>query len=386
MWRARVATAADRQAAWPVFDAAATVAWIDEGRLEVRGMNLRGVTVYWRAVDRTGSDTCLDARSDGKMERCSLVLGKGLAADPSLLSLTWLPAGAERATGAIFINETGHQVPAEAFQLRVARVVMRSPLPEASSVELVDGLGRVPILHFESVAAADCGSVRCELSDGSLLVHPGTSQSSAINVRLRLAPKVFVSKGDGMEAAVTYTVPLTRCPLSFASGDPLRYADGARIVMRIGGRCGKDVSRLHWFANGDPVDIVRTEANQDDSFVVLRLGRLESERITLTAARDDPERSIAASASIGTKPAPEPLATLEITGHGAVEFIPKNREALVHITRGAGELAVLPVEGVYRVRRDSAGTHVQGEPMAGGMVSLRFAYRAGRGDAYRTVC
>ncbi len=361
---------------WPVFDPTGTVAWVDEGRLDVRGSNLRGVTVNWQQGTRTGSDVCLEPREEGKLERCSLALGKGLLADPSRLSLTWVPAGAEQVPGARFFNAAGQVAGPDAFQLRVAKVAIRSPLSDSASVDLFDGGGRASLTHSEAVAAVDCGAIRCELADGSLLVHPGAQLVASVIVRLRLIPKVFIVKADALEPTTTVPLSITRCPMSFASGEPLRYADGARIVMRIGDRCEKDASRLRWFANGNLVDVVRVEKDEGDSFVVLRVGRLESERLTVTAARDDPDRSAIASTSIDTKAAPEPVVTLELPGHGPIDFVPKNREALVHIVGDAEHLALLPVNGIYKARRDSSGTHIQGEAMAGGMVSLRFAYLA----------
>ena len=72
-------------AAWPSFDPVGTIAWLDEGRLEVRGNNLEGVTVHWKSGNREGSDVCLEPHADGKMDRCSLTLGKGIPADPGSL-------------------------------------------------------------------------------------------------------------------------------------------------------------------------------------------------------------------------------------------------------------------------------------------------------------
>jgi len=79
-----------------------------------------------------------------------------------------------------------------------------------------------------------------------------------------------------------------------------------------------------------------------------------------------------------TRLAPAPVAALAIPGQGSVDFIPKNREARVILLGGEENLALLPIAGVYHVRRDASGTYVQGEPMANGTVSLRFGFRAKR--------
>jgi len=199
--------------------------------------------------------------------------------------------------------------------------------------------------------------------------------ASAVNVRLRLAPKIYVSKGDTLETGQSATVPLVRCPMAFASGEPLRDVDGTRVVMRLDARCGKDIGHLRWTANGDPAEVVRVLADQGTSYAVLRVGRVERDHLTITATRDDPDRPVVGSVSIETKPAPHPHATLELPGFGPVDFIPKNREALVHVVGSGKHLVVLPIDGIYNVREDKGGVLVRAEPSAGGTISLRFGYR-----------
>jgi hypothetical protein len=178
-------------------------------------------------------------------------------------------------------------------------------------------------------------------------------------------------------AAGTDAQPAPQCVLSFASGEPLRHAERTHAVMRLGARCEERPNRLRWYANGGELEVVRTEKDRGDLLYVLRLGRVEGERLTIEAVRSGSDRSVAASVTAQTQRVREPLATLELPGQGAIEFIPKNREARVDIVAGGGNLRLLPLPGAYKVRRDANGTYVQGEPAASGDASLRFAYRGG---------
>ena len=78
-----------------------------------------------------------------------------------------------------------------------------------------------------------------------------------------------------------------------------------------------------------------------------------------------------------TRPAPLPRATLELPGYGQIDFLPTNRDALVHVgpVGAHAHLVPLPSEGAYKVTTDAAGAHVRGEDTGGGFVALRFGYR-----------
>lgn len=184
----------------------------------------------------------------------------------------------------------------------------------------------------------------------------------------------LVASADGKAAADARPAP--DCSLEFASGDPLRHVDGIFVVMRLGRECEKSTSRLRWYLNGKQIPVIRTERNRSDVYYVLRLGRIERERVTIEIA-DATDGNVVATATAPTTVIRAPMATLELPGQGAIDFIPKNREARVSILAGGGNLTPLPVPDAYRVRRDASGTYVQGEPTANGSVSLRFAYRIG---------
>jgi hypothetical protein len=182
-------------------------------------------------------------------------------------------------------------------------------------------------------------------------------------------PDAARSPGDAPDAAAP-------CELVVASGEPPRHLDKVYVVMRLSGGCDKSGTRLRWYANHDEVGVARVERLHGDTFYLLRLGRLERERLTITVTRAGPGAGTLATAATETRAAPVPIAALSIPGQGGIEFIPNNREARVILLGEEESLILLPVAGVYRVRRDGAGSYVQGESMASGPVSLRFGVRA----------
>jgi hypothetical protein len=74
---------------------------------------------------------------------------------------------------------------------------------------------------------------------------------------------------------------------------------------------------------------------------------------------------------------PPVMATLSLEGYGEIQFIPRNRAALVNVSHiaGMGELVPVTVPGAYVVTRSAEGYQVRGVYAAGGYTSLRFAYR-----------
>ncbi len=110
---------------------------------------------------------------------------------------------------------------------------------------------------------------------------------------------------------------------------------------------------------------------------LVSVGDVEDATLTVTASRPEPDGSVIAVAHTATRPAPLPRATLELPGYGNIDFVPTNRDALVHIApAGAqGRLVLLPSEGAYKVSTGVGGTHIRGEEGVGGYVALRFGYR-----------
>ena len=359
---------------WPTLEPASIVLWADEGRLEWKGARLKGIQVHWQSGRLGGDDACLDPLTTAGIEHCVAAVGRGVPVD---VQLSWLPAGARRGEDVTSFDLQGRKIPQESLVLRPARTVLARVLPATTAVDLTDGVGRLPLPHPEAVAGVDCGAARCELGEAAVLVRGVTGLANSVVVKVRLAPHVFVQRGDAFETTASATFALVHCPIALASGPPLRDLDDVRAVVRMDARCSKDPRALRWTADGDPADVLKVEKVADAYFILLRLGRLEDDRVTLVATRQDPDAPVLAAVTEKTQAPPQPRAALELPGLGPIEFVPRNRDALVRVAPvdEHTRLAVLPVAGVYAARAHKDGYLVRGENTAGGFVALRYGVR-----------
>ena len=375
--------------AHPEIDAGGVVFAPDEGRLEIEGHRLKGAVIAWKvpapAGDdkplREGREVCLaPAVPAGKPERCVLPLPPNLPFDTQL---SWLPAGGLTGDEVRVFDAAGAEVGPRARELRPALVIVSQVVPGSATVDVSLGPARVPLVHPGAVAAVDCGQARCELGDGAILVRSVPAPATTLTLRLRLAPRVRLLKGEAQESQVTLTLPLVQCPITVASGAPLRDADDSRIVVRVDPRCAREGERARWTINGEPVDDRRAKRIGDALFVVLEAGRVSGEKAVIAARRPDIDATIIGSVSAPTAAPPRPRVTLELPKHGKVEFIPTNRDAVLTVAGGAAatgpgsqaDLVPIPVEGAYDVRTSEGHYLVRGDENAGGFVALRFAYR-----------
>ena len=357
----------------------ASVSFPDEGRLEIRGRHLQGVRVRWpiaavisapassAPTTSFGEDTCIDPKPATTGEQCAFTLPRSLPVD---VPLVWLPAA-----GAAPLASGGSLERATA--LRPARTVLDRLLPPSATLDLTSGVGRVPLTHPEAVAIVDCVQARCELGVSGIQVLAISGAAATLSLRLRLAPHVFVRRGEALETSVTGAISVLHCSMSVVSGPPPRRADLTRVVLRMDERCGVGARDLRWTMNGEPAELQRIEKDHDAVFVQLGVGEIEDAQVIVTASRPEPDGSVIAVARTLTRAAPQPRATIELPTFGRIDFIPTNREALVR-TGSAGDhahLVLLPIEDVYRVGATAAGTTIRGEPGAAGLVALRFGYR-----------
>ncbi|HVV51014.1 MAG TPA: hypothetical protein VHO06_15205, partial [Polyangia bacterium] len=239
------------------------------------------------------------------------------------------------------------------------------------------GIGRIPLAHPEAVSAVDCAQATCELSESAIEVRALSPAATGLTMHVHLAPHFFVLRNDTAESTFSRTVSVLHCPAEIVSGPPLRRADATQVLVRLGARCGGDPRALHWTANGEPVAVARTASDGDAVLVLLSVGDLEDATLTVTAARPEAEGSVLAVAHTPTRAAPLVRATLEIPGHGAIDFLPSNRDAVVHVAPVGEHAHLVPLaeEGAYRVTAEGGVTRVRGEEGVGGYVALRFGYR-----------
>ncbi len=351
----------------PELDAAGTTLYADQGRLEIKGARLAGVHVIWRSGVKTGEDGCLapSAGPNGKGETCGLTVPRDLAPDASF---TWtVTTGAQAGPG-----------PARAPEpLRPARIVLDRLLAATATVDLTGGVGRLAVAHPEAVAAVDCAPARCEPEEAAILVRALSVAATSLTLRIRLAPRYFIARGDALDGTTTRTIPILHCAAAIVSGPPLRRVEATKMILKVDGRCGGEPRELRWTVNGELAAIERVERVDGATYLQLGVGDVEDAQVTVTATRPEPDGSVVAVARVQVAVAPQPRAILELPGFGKIPFIPTNRDALLR-SAPVGDhahLVPLPVEGAYLVRAEGRLSRVRGEESAGGFVALRFGYR-----------
>jgi hypothetical protein len=276
----------------------------------------------------------------------------------------------------VTFDAAGRRVGPDETQLRVGRVVVTTLVPRDVSIDLAGGTAsRIPLVHPEAVVGADCGAASCDVSGNVVVVGGVSGVSSGLSVRLRLAPRVVLQRGEAFDASPVVQVPVLPCAMSVASGDALRGVDASRVVVRVDSRCAGEARTLRWFSAGRALDVLGAVDAGGAAYVLLAVGRVEGDEAVVTASRGD--GSVVGQARARTRALPPPHATLALDGDDTIDFVPTNRPATLRWAKaqGAGELVPLPLEGVYDVTVRDSATEVQGQRGAGGFVALRFAWR-----------
>jgi hypothetical protein len=363
---------------FPSVDPFGTVVAVDDARIELRGRRLRGVRVTSRAGTKVAEDTCLDPKPEGNSERCTLAAPRGLPADPTAITLSWLPAGARGASDVTTFDADGRVAAPSYFALPPARITIASLVPSGATVDFASGNRRVGLTHPEAVTSSDCSPATCDVEEGGLSVRRLASVSGSLLVKFRLLPHVALARGDALDANPTVSVPILQCPLTVISGSPLRAVDDARLVVKLSGACARDARSLRFRVRETSAEVLRVSVDGDAAYAVLRIGRIEDEEIAITALRPEPDVSIVGATRMATRTSQPPRARLELPGHGAIDFIPTNRDVRVRLSSGGDhlKLVLLPVSGVYESSTESGVTVLHPVPSAEGFVSLRFAYLA----------
>jgi hypothetical protein len=361
---------------WPQIESASL--FVDDARVDLRGRGLRGVVVRWHTGDRSGEDRCVQPQTDAAGEKCAVAVGRGLPADPTAQDLAWLPAGGRDTADAVIHDAAGRRLSPADLSLRPARVVVASLVPTDVSIDLAGGTAsRIALVHPEAVAGADCGAASCEVSGSGVAVGGLSSVAGALPVRLRLAPRVYLQRGDAFDPTPVVQVPVLPCPLSVASGEALRGVDASRVVVKVDARCAGEARALRWFSGGRALEVLGAADAGGAAYVLLGVGRVEGDELVVTAGRGGADGSIVGQARVRTRALPPPHTSLALHDGQAIDFVPTNRPAVVRWarTQGAGQLELLPLDGVYDVSVRDGAAQVQGQSGAGGYVALRFAWR-----------
>jgi hypothetical protein len=202
---------------WPSIDTSSVVFSPDQASVEARGRRLTGVAVAWRSNTASGVDTCQNPKLEPNAEHCNWSVGHNMPANPGV-GLVWVPPGGRVGADVETFDADGRQAPPETFALIPARINLTSLLPSEASIDLSTGSGEVPIAHAESIAAVDCGDVRCDVSGNRLVVRALSSNVNSVDVKFKLLPGVFVAKGLGFDATPTARLAVVHCPMAIASG------------------------------------------------------------------------------------------------------------------------------------------------------------------------
>lgn len=375
----------------PSIDGSASIAYVDDGRLELRGRGLDGVRVRWRASGRGGEDVCTVApRAKGEApgpDACVVAVGRGLPADPTSLALSWAPKGGVADERATTFDAQGRRLTATETAIAPGRIVVSFLVPTPASVDLSGGGSKVPLVHPEAVGGVDCSPATCAVESGALALRGVTHGGATLAVKFRLLPHVVLARpptapggAPVLDPSPSIDVAVLRCPMTVAGAAPLRDVDDARLVVRLEGRCAAEARSLRVFVDDRPADTLQVEVQKDTAYALVRAGRLDGAQVTVRANRPEPDGTLVAVTRAATRAAPVARATLELEGaREPVDFIPTNRPAIVRVAEpGEGaRLVVLPVEGVYTVTELPDGLRaVQAVGAGGGYVGLRFAYRA----------
>ena len=362
----------------PTFDLSTSVLDVDAGTVEIHGRGLRGVGLSWRARAASGADVCHDPKPAGALKRCVWSVAHDMPADPRAVELSWIPPGGRQGPELTAYDSEGRPLGPDAFAVTPALVVVSRLLPPDAAVDLSTGIGDVPLVHPEAVSAVECSGAVCSLANGKLVVRAAASLVNSIDVKVTLARDLAFKQEERLEPHPTLKLSVLHCPISFASGPPLRAVEGALAVVKFEGRCAAEAEALHFLEGARPIETVRTETAGQTAWVVLRLGRLTSNEITITALRGGNAEIPVATAKTPTRAAPDVRSVLEIPGVPPLAFIPSNRGAVVHVPPpGYGAtLVLLPIEGVYTTATVGRSTLVVGDEFAAGVATLRYGYRS----------
>ena len=358
----------------PMIDRRTVDLWIDEGHLDLRGTNLDGSRLEWEMKGEHGNDTCVATSAANGQQSCSYSISKKLPGDPSAIALRILPAGAT--SRAEIVDNTGRPVTQDSLLISPSRMILASALTTERHIDLSTGEARLALTHPRAVTSVDCDTGRCELVEGEVRVRSTAGLARTLTMKLRLMPRAFVRSGDAFVQYVNIPLDITYCPISLVSPPALRDTDDVRVVVRVESRCAANDVSLHWTANGNSVPVISSESKDNSVYVLLGLGRIAGEKVTLAAMRGTSDASVIGLVSMSTTPPPQLRVMLHLTGYGEIDFIPTNRNVTVSaIAPGLhGRIVTLPVEGAYEVKVQDGRTEIRGTAV-GGYVLLRFALR-----------
>jgi len=366
----------------PVLDRASVTLFVDEGRIEADGTAIDQSLVSWPLPgDLLEADTCslsppppgLKLGPKPTVEHCIWSVTKSLPVNPGQSPVRLWPQGSLVATDAVLFDAEGRRIAPASLALTPKKVQIASVLPQGAGVDVSSGFGLLPLLHPDAVAEVECRGAQCRIEGGQLRVQAPPEGVGQIEARFTITAGVATAKPGPVVGKVT----ILRCPMDPVSGPAFRGLQSARVIVKLGAGCARDVDSLRFLAGTRSVDVVEKISLTDATYVVLSLGLIDAEAVTLTAVRTGAEGAVVAIAKVQTRVAPAARSVLEIPGFPGVDFLPYNRDAAVHFPKiEGGELTLLPVDGVYSVQHVRGATLARGDRNAAGLATFQFAFRA----------
>ena len=358
----------------PLIDRKSVDLWLDEGRVEVHGTGLDGSRLEWETKSEHGSDVCAAPTVAGTLQACSYSLSKKLSADQASVTLRIVPAGTSSRIK--IFDSNANPIESDEFTIVPARWVVSSQLTQERHVDLSTGDALLALTHPDAIASVDCDQGRCELLEGGLRIRATSGSARSILLKIHLTPHVFARSAEGLVQTVAIPVDITHCPLTVASLAPVRDTYDTRIVVRVDARCRATVDTVRWTSNGHVVPVVDSETKDGDLYMLLELGRVTSDKLTLVATRNTSDVSLIGITSIETLPPPQLRVSLHLTDYGPIDFVPTNRDVTVSAVAPKinGKIVTLPVAGAYSVRSRDGNASIRGDA-EGGFVVLQFALR-----------
>src|SRR5262249_21778831 len=150
-------------------------------------------------------------------------------------------------------------------------------------VDLATGQGEIPLTHPEVIVGVECTGATCSKEGPNVIVRAQAKLVSAVDLHFVLAPHAFYKKGEALEPEPTLRLAVLHCPMSVASGPPIRNVDNPRLIVKFTGRCAKDLGQMHFFVGPSAVEVLETKIDGESAWAVLRLDTLDSGTLSITA-------------------------------------------------------------------------------------------------------
>lgn len=359
----------------PNLEAASTTLSLATGQLDLAGTRLRGLRLRWKADKRSKTDACNEPVTTGARETCAVAVGRELEVDPAKLRFVWVPEGGRFGADVLTFDHQGRVIPPSERELVPQHIVLGRVFSLARSVDVSTGVGEIEVLHPGAVASVECDGAQCELAGNVVVVRSVPPSAPKVTVRARLLPRVFVSKAGKLDDRVTREFEVARCEMDIVSGQPLRDVNETKILVRLPEHCVGDAEQHNWSINREVAPVERVETISGYVYVLLRVGRLSDNEVTVVASRPQ-DKSALAVANTKTEELPAVHTTLVLPGFGEVDFIPKNQEVFVAASAVAGgRLVPLAVPGAYSVTDGQNGATIRGVYLSSGFTALRLGYR-----------